>query len=365
MRVDDTRQPVRGLIVHSGELIKGGLQTGQLAQLQVDDRRQGDIRRNHTATHVLHKELRAFLGIHVTQAGSLVAPDRLRFDFSHGQGVDRETLARIETAINEAILADFPVQIEYMGQKQAISAGAMALFGEKYGDIVRTVQIGEVDEPRYSFELCGGLHVGHTGDIGLFRFVSEGAVSAGVRRVEAVTGHGARQLVADRLDLLDRLGHLLNAPLNQVESRLEGVLAENRALQKEIERLQREQAKGQMDNLLSQINPVAGVNLLAVEVKAASVDNLREMADWFRDKVGSGVAVMGAVIDSRPQFIATVTEDLIPRGIKAGDLIREVAKVVGGGGGGRPNMAQAGGKDASKMGEALAIVPGLVEKAVE
>ncbi len=365
MRVDDTRQPVRGLIVHSGELIKGGLQTGQLAQLQVDDRRQGDIRRNHTATHVLHKELRAFLGTHVTQAGSLVAPDRLRFDFSHGQGVDRDTLARIETAINEAILADYPVQIEYMGQKQAISAGAMALFGEKYGDIVRTVQIGEVDEPRYSFELCGGLHVGHTGDIGLFRFVSEGAVSAGVRRVEAVTGHGARQLVADRLDLLDRLGHLLNAPLNQVESRLEGVLAENRALQKEIERLQREQAKGQMDNLLSQIKPVAGVNLLAVEVKAASVDNLREMADWFRDKVGSGVAVMGAVIDSRPQFIATVTEDLIPRGIKAGDLIREVAKVVGGGGGGRPNMAQAGGKDASKMGEALAIVPGLVEKAVE
>ena len=365
MRVDDTQRPVPGLIVHVGELVKGGLQTGQLAQLQVDDHRRGDIRRNHTATHILHKELRAHLGTHVTQAGSLVAPDRLRFDFSHGQGVDRETLGKIETAINEAVLADYPVNIEYMGQKEAISAGAMALFGEKYGDIVRTVQIGETGVPKYSFELCGGLHVGHTGDIGLFRFVSEGAVSAGVRRVEAVTGHGARQLVADRLDLLDRLGHTLNAPINQLETRLEGLLAEHRSLQKEIERLQREQAKGQLDGLLAQVQQVAGVNLLATQVQVASVDNLREMADWFRDKAGSGVAVMGAVIDSRPQFIATVTEDLVARGLKAGDIIREVAKVVGGGGGGRPNMAQAGGKDASKLGEALAIVPELVEKAVK
>ena len=230
---------------------------------------------------------------------------------------------------------------------------------------MRTVQIGEAAAPKYSFELCGGLHVTHTGDIGLFRFVSEGAVSAGVRRVEAVTGHGARQLVADRLDLLERLGHILNAPINQLETRLEGLLAEHRSLQKEIERLQREQAKGQLDGLLAQVQQVAGVNVLATQVQVASVDNLREMADWFRDKTGSGVAVMGAVIDSRPQFIATVTEDLIKRGVKAGDLIREVAKVVGGGGGGRPNLAQAGGKDVSKMGEALAIVPGLVEKAVK
>lgn len=364
-RVDDTRQPMRGLIVHVGELIKGGLQIGQMARLYVDDRRRSDIRRNHTATHILHKELRTHLGTHVTQAGSLVAPDRLRFDFSHGQGVDRVTLGQIEAAINEAILTDYPVQVEYMGQKEAIAAGAMALFGEKYGDIVRTVQIGEAGEPRYSFELCGGLHVDHTGDIGLFRFVSEGAVSAGVRRVEAVTGHGARQLVAERLDLLDRLGHILNAPLNQLENRLETILAENRALQKEIERLQREQAKGQMGDLLSQVRQVAGVNVLAVQVQAANADNLREMADWFRDKVGSGVAVLGAVIEARPQFVATVTEDLIKRGVKAGDLVREVAKVVGGGGGGRPNLAQAGGKDVSKMGEALAIVPELVEGAVK
>ncbi|MCL4869151.1 MAG: alanine--tRNA ligase [Anaerolineae bacterium] len=365
MRVDDTQQPVRGLIVHIGEIIKGGLQTGQLAHLQVDDRRRRDIRRNHTATHILHQELRTHLGTHVTQAGSLVAPDRLRFDFSHGQGVDRETLSRIETAINEAVLADYAVTIAYMGQKEAIAAGAMALFGEKYGDIVRTVQIGAEQQPRYSFELCGGLHVGHTGDIGLFRFVSEGAVSAGVRRVEAVTGHGAQQLVAERLNLLDRLSHTLNTPIPALEQRLESLITENRSLQKEIERLQREQAKGQLERLLSQVQQVAGVNLLTTEVQVASVDNLREMADWFRDKVGSGVIVLGAVIEARPQFIAAVTEDLIPRGLKAGDLIREVARVVGGGGGGRPNLAQAGGKDASKMGEALAIVPGLILAAIK
>ncbi|MFQ5436910.1 MAG: alanine--tRNA ligase, partial [Anaerolineae bacterium] len=198
-RVDDIRKPIVGLIVHVGELVKGALTVGQPVKLQVDNDRRSDIRRNHTATHILHQELRTHLGTHVTQAGSLVAPDRLRFDFTHDHAVDKQTLSKIESAINDAIAANYPVHIEFMGQKEAIAAGAMALFGEKYGDIVRTIQIGADGKPRYSFELCGGLHVAETNDIGIFRFTGEGAISAGVRRVEAVTGRGARELITERL----------------------------------------------------------------------------------------------------------------------------------------------------------------------
>lgn len=363
LRVDDVKKPVAGLVTHVGEVLNGEFRVGQLAKLVVENGRRADIRRNHTATHILHQELRTHLGTHVTQQGSLVAPDRLRFDFSHGQAVDKETLAKIEQAINEAILANHPLTISYMGQKEAIGKGAMALFGEKYGEIVRTIRIGDPDQP-YSFELCGGLHVSQTGDIGLFHFVSEGASAAGVRRVEAVTGHGAQALVAERLNLLERLAHKLNAPLAEVETRLETVLAENRTLQKELEQLRRQAARSQFEALLGQVKQVNGVNVLAAQVDAADVDGLREMADWFRDKVGSGTAVLGALLNDKPMFIATVTDDLIQRGLKAGDLVREVAKIVGGGGGGQPRLAQAGGKDASKLGEAISAVPGLVEKVI-
>ena len=362
-RVDDTRKPVSGLVVHIGMVDDGRLQIGQTVRLMVDDGRRWDIRRNHTATHILHKELRAHLGMHVQQAGSLVAPDRLRFDFTNDQGVDKETLAEIETHINKVILANRPLTITSMAQKDAIEAGAMALFGEKYGDVVRTIRIGDPNHP-YSFELCGGLHVNETAEIGPFRFVSEGAVAAGVRRVEAVTGRGAAEFVAARLDTLERIASKLNAPIPELETRLETLLTEYRALQKEMEKLQRQAAKGQFDNLLAQVRQVNGVNVLAARVDVPNADALREMADWFRDKVGSGTAVFGTVVNDKPLIVATVTEDLIKRGVKAGDLVREVAKMVGGGGGGRPNMAQAGGHDASKLAAALDAVAGLVEKAL-
>ncbi|MCA9966468.1 MAG: alanine--tRNA ligase [Anaerolineales bacterium] len=365
-RVDDVRRPVNGLIIHVGEMVEGEMAVGKTAVLQVDNSRRADIRRNHTATHILHRELRAHLGTHVTQAGSLVAPDRLRFDFAHGQAVGKETLAAIERDINEAILANMPITIRHMGQKEAIDAGAMALFGEKYGDIVRTVNIGNPKpQDAYSFELCGGLHVSETGEIGAFRFVNEGAVAAGVRRVEAVTGRGVQALVSERFDLLDRVAHKLNAPLGELERRLDAMLSDNRSLQKELERLQREAAKGQLDDLLGQIQLVNGVQVLAAQVSVADVDGLREMADWFRDKVGSGTAVFGAVINDKPMIVATVTDDVIKRGVKAGDIVRDAAKIMGGGGGGRPNLAQAGGKDVAKLGEALTAVVGLVEAALK
>jgi alanyl-tRNA synthetase len=253
-----------------------------------------------------------------------------------------------------------------MDQKVAIGQGAMALFGEKYGDIVRTITIGtEPGEKAYSFELCGGLHVSETNDIGQFRFTGEEAVASGVRRVEAVTGRAAQRLIGDRLDTLDRVAQLLNTPLQDVEIRLESLLADNKMMQKEMAQLQRQIARVQFSGLLSQIKQVDSVNVLAAKVNVSSVDNLREMADWYRDKVGSGTAVLATVSDGKPLLIATVTDDLIKRGLRAGDLVREVAKIVGGGGGGRPNMAQAGGRDPEKIPEALAMVPGLVQAALK
>jgi alanyl-tRNA synthetase len=305
------------------------------------------------------------LGTHVAQAGSLVAPDRLRFDFSHGEAVDKETLAAIESDINRAILSNYPVRVNYMDQQEAIGQGAMALFGEKYGDIVRTISIGDAPgSDAYSFELCGGLHVSETNDIGLFRFTGEEAVAAGVRRVEAVTGREAQRLIASRLDSLERVSQLLNTPSSDVEDRLQALLVEHKTMQKELEQLQRKLARVQFAAILDQVQQVAGVNVLAAQVDVASVDNLREMADWYRDKVGSGTAVLATISNGKPLLIATVTDDLIKRGLKAGDLVREAARIVGGGGGGRPNMAQAGGRDPEKLPEALAALPGLVETAL-
>ncbi|MCI0575910.1 MAG: alanine--tRNA ligase, partial [Chloroflexi bacterium] len=363
VRVEDTRRPAPGVIVHAGQVVRGEVAVGQVAQLEVDDERRWNIRRNHTATHILHRELRARLGKHVTQQGSLVAPDRLRFDFSHTEAVDEAMLGEIEETINETILANRPVNIEYMPQKEAVSAGAMALFGEKYGDIVRTIKIGDPDKP-YSFELCGGLHVSETGDIGLFYFTGEEAVAAGIRRVEAVTGRGALAYVNERLAALERVAQRLNAPVAEVETRLEALLAENRALQKEVAQLRRNQAKSQMDGLLASMQQVNGVSLVAARVEVADMDGLREMADWFRDRVPSGVAVLAAVKDEKPMLVVAVTEDLVQRGVRADALVRDVAGIVGGGGGGRPTLAQAGGRDASKLPQALAAVPGLVEKAL-
>ncbi|MCA9950939.1 MAG: alanine--tRNA ligase [Anaerolineales bacterium] len=364
-RVDDVRHPVPGMTIHIGAMIKGEIHLGEEARLLVDDTRRSDIRRNHTATHILHRELRKHLGTHVHQAGSLVAPERLRFDFSHGEAIDKTTLAAIETDINKAIIANYPVKVTFMGQKEAVEQGAMALFGEKYGDIVRTISIGEKVGPQaYSFELCGGLHVSETNDISQFRFTSEGASSAGIRRVEAVTGRAAQTFVNERLHTLERIAHQLNTPIGELESRIEALLAENKSLQKELAIAQRKLARAAFNQLMSQVQQVNGIHVLAAQVDGAEVDNLREMADWYRDQVGSGTAVLATVKNGKPVIIAMVTKDLISKGLKAGDLVREVAKMVGGGGGGRPDMAQAGGRDADKLPEALTAVPGLVEKAL-
>ncbi len=363
IEVDDMSQPVPGLIVHHSQVTQGEVLVGQIAQLEVCEERRWDIRRNHTATHILHRELRAKLGSHVTQQGSLVAPDRLRFDFSHGQAVAAETLAQIEEAINQVILANRPVSAEYMSRDEAVSAGAMALFGEKYGDVVRTIKVANSDRP-YSFELCGGLHVQATGDIGLFRFTSEEAVGAGLRRVEAVTGRYALAFVSERLATLERLAEKMNTPLAEVESRLDVVLADNRALQKEVTRLRRLHAKTELEQLMDTMVEVDGIPLMVGRVDVPDMEGLRELADWFRNSVESGVAVLGAEADGRALLLVAVTEDLVQRGLKAGEVVGRLAKIVDGGGGGRPTLAQAGGKNAAKLPEALAAARAIIVEAL-
>ncbi len=363
VEIKDALQPVPGLVVHVGEVVSGSPRVHDAVWALVDPERRMDIARNHTATHLLHSELRYILGEHVQQAGSLVAPDRLRFDFTHGAMLTQAELDAVEQSVNDAILANYPLAAAEMGYREAVGAGAVALFGEKYGDQVRVIKIGIPDEP-FSMELCGGTHVQRTSEIGLFHIVSAGSVGAGVRRIEAVTGRGAQQLVQERLGVLDSAATYLGTTPEEVDRKVAAALRDLQAQQKEIARLRREVARRDFERLLQGLKQVAGTQVLAAQVQASDVELLREMTDWFRNQVGSGTVVLGAVLEGKPLFVAAVTQDLVSRGLKAGDLVQQVARVVGGGGGGRPTLAQAGGRDASRIGEALALVPGLVQDAL-
>ncbi len=352
----DTRQPVPGLIVHVGRVTRGKPRVDDPVWAMVDASYRMDVARNHTATHLLHSELRYILGEHVQQAGSLVAPDRLRFDFTHGAMLTQDELDAVEQSVNDAILANYPLRTEGMSYKEAVSAGAMALFGEKYGDEVRVIQIGVPGEP-FSQELCGGTHVHQTGEIGIFRIVSEGSVGAGVRRIEAVTGRAAQQLVQKRLGALDAAATHLGAPPEEVDRAVLRLLGELHDRQKEMAELRRELARLEFGTLLQQVQEVQGIPVLAARVQAVDAETLREMTDWLRNRLGSVVIVLGAIIDEKPSFVAAITPDLVEKGLKAGTLIKQVARVVGGGGGGRPTLAQAGGRDPRRLDEALALVP--------
>ncbi len=362
IEIEDMRRPLAGMVVHVGRVTRGTPREGDVAVGAVDADRRWDIMRNHTATHLLQSELRYVLGDHVRQAGSLVAPDRLRFDFSHQGMLTQEQIAKVARSVNDAVLANYPLEIQYMERQAAIDAGATALFGEKYGASVRTVRIGEPEA--FSFELCGGTHVVETADIGPFVVVSEEAAAAGIRRIEAVTGRAALELIQQRLGVLDNVATYLKASPADVDRRVLTLLDENQAAQKEIVKLRRELAQRDVETLLTQIEQVQGVSMLAGSVKNVDADTLRQMTDWFRARVPSGVVVLGSVFENRPHFVASVTEDLILRGLDAGKIVKAVAKVVGGGGGGKPTLAQAGGKDASRLNEALAQVKPLLESAL-
>lgn len=351
--IRDTKKPVAGVFVHYGTVDHGVLVAGSLVQAGVQGGARWDIMRNHTATHLLHKALRDVLGTHVHQAGSLVAPDRLRFDFAHNAPLSRETLDRIENIVTDAILADYPVDWTVMPYAEAIATGAMALFGEKYGSEVRLVQI-----PGYeSRELCGGTHVQRTGQIGGFYITREESVQSGVRRVECVTGRGALAWVRDRNALISRAANAVAAQPERLVEQVTALQEGQRAAQKRITQLERQLATGSAGARTEDVREINGVKLLVGRTEAASADSLRQAADHLRDKLGQGVVVLGTVIEGKPSLVAMATADAVGRGAHAGRLLKEVAAMVGGGGGGRPDMAQAGGRDAEKLDSALASVP--------
>jgi alanyl-tRNA synthetase len=309
---------------------------GDEVEAEVDEERRFDIARNHTATHLLQSVLRKVLGDHVQQRGSVVTPDQFRFDFSHLATMTKEEVTEVQHIVNEKIRLNLRVFDQELSYKQAIEEGAIALFDEKYGDVVRVVKIGR---PAISAELCGGTHVTATGEIGFFQIVTEASIGAGLRRIEAVTGRGAEAAIKEKIDTL--LGEVL---AKQVE--LEKVFKRAQALEREL-------ARREAESLLEQVEIVGGIRVLATRVTSSRQETLREMVDVLREKLKSAVIVLGTIYENEPAFIAAVTPDLVKKGYHAADIVSRVAGIAGGGGGGKASLAQGGGKDKGKLDEAL------------
>ena len=357
-RVDiiDTQKPQPLLTVHRGTVQRGAIQTGDRVRLVLNTEYREATRLNHSATHVMHAALREVLGTHVRQAGSLVTPDRLRFDFTHTSPVKETALEQIETLVNRHIRENAEVTSDEMSLNDALKSGALAFFGEKYGERVRVVRMGE-----FSTELCGGTHVDRTGDIGLFKLKSESGVASGVRRIEATTGTGALDWVRHKEQLLKSVGHMLKGAEDEIADRVEKLLAQQRDLEKHLSQLQSQLAGSQGDELLSSARKVHNVNVVASRVEGIDAKELREMADRLRDKLQPAVIALGAAKDDRVTLLVAVSKD-ITKQYQAGAIVQQIAPIVGGGGGGRPDFAQAGGKDPSRLEEALQKVYELVEK---
>jgi alanyl-tRNA synthetase len=368
VEVAETRRPVGGLITHVGKVTSGTIKEGDRAKASVDVQRRWDIMRNHTATHLLHAALRNVLGEHVRQKGSLVAPDRLRFDFTHNQALTQDEMDRIAEQINAVILVNEPIQIMEKSLDEAKRDGAMALFGEKYGAKVRTVTICEPMTgcaDRYSYELCGGTHVQTTAEIGPFLVVREEPVGAGTRRIEAITGREAQGVLAEQRVTLNYAAALLNTQPESLLARIEALTDELTLAKRTIDQLQRASAREGLDSLLDRATQVDGVTVIAAEVSAPDPEILAEMADWCRDRLQSAVVVLGSNIEGTARLVAKITPDVQARGVHAGKLVGEVAKLVGGGGGGRPDFATAGGKKPSDLPEALARVNEMVAQTLK
>ncbi len=351
------------IVVHRGEVVQGSVLLNEEVTAVVGQSRRLDIARNHTATHLLQAALRRVLGSHVRQMGSLVAPDHFRFDFSSEAPVLREELDQIQRIVNEGIRRNLLVTKKEVPYTQAVAQGAIALFGEKYGDVVRVVGIGR-GRSAVSLEVCGGTHVNRTGGIGFFHILSEGSIGSGMRRIEAVTGSGAEALIEERVSTLEKIAHQLQVPTADVEDKLGSVLQELDAERKRAIALERQLSQETAESLLAQVESVNGVSVLAVSVPASNIDVLRHMGDILRERLGSAVIVLGAVWADRPNFLAMVTSDLVARGLNAGDIVREVAGETGGSGGGRPQLGQGGGKEKDRLEQALSLVAKLVKEKV-
>ncbi|WP_027955309.1 alanine--tRNA ligase [Halobacillus kuroshimensis] len=348
LEVTNVQKAPNGQHMHEAFVKEGTIEKGAEVTAEVDQGSRSFIVKNHTATHLLHQALKDVLGEHVNQAGSLVAPDRLRFDFSHFGAVTNEEMEKIEAIVNEKVWQSIPVSIEINSIEEAKAKGAMALFGEKYGDTVRVVQVGD-----YSLELCGGCHVLNTAEIGLFKIVSESGIGAGTRRIEAVTAKDAYLYMNQKASVLKQAGALLKTSPEQVPERIETLHKEMKDLQKENDSLSAKLSNMEASSILDEVEQVNGVNVLAKQVDVKDMNALRTMVDDLKQKIDSGIILLVAPNGEKVQLIAGVSKDLVEEGYHAGKLIKEAATLCGGGGGGRPDMAQAGGKDASKIPDAL------------
>ncbi len=349
-RVSDTQKQGSGVFAHMGVVSQGDIRRGDRVEALVDQQRRAATRLNHSATHLMHAALRQVLGDHVQQKGSLVDPERLRFDFSHFQPLSAEELEKIESLVNEQIRANAEVETRIMAIDQAMAAGAMALFGEKYGDQVRVLSIGE-----FSVELCGGTHVNRAGDIGLFKIISEAGIASGVRRIEAVTGVGALDYVAETEKNLSDVASLVKAAGDDAAVKVGQLLERNRRLEKELDSLKAKLASSQGNDLASQVQEVDGVKVLAARLEGADAKSLRDTVDQLKNKLGAAAVILGTVTDGKVALVAGVTKTETKR-LKAGELVNHVARQIGGRGGGRPDMAQAGGSQPENLDIALASV---------
>ena len=360
--VEDTQNPVAGLIVHRGVVRQGDISLGEKVSAQADPSRRLDAARNHSGTHLLHASLRAVLGPHVRQAGSLVAPERLRFDFSHVSPLSAGEVASVQGLANERIRDNLAVHSHETTYSEAVREGALAFFGDRYGDVVRVVAMSD-GEP-FSLEVCGGTHISATGQVGTLFVLGESSIGGGMRRIEAVTGRTAEGLFAGYAAKLESLSQKLQTPVVDLETRLDSFMRDTEELRRHLAALERTALRSEAEGMLGRVVEVGGVKVVAGRTSATSAEAMREMGDFLKVKLSSVVVVLSAVIEGSPLLVATVTPDLVDRGLHAGNLARDTAKVMGGGGGGRPEMAQAGGRNVEKLDEALRGVPDLVRRSL-
>lgn len=358
IRITDTKKN-NDYILHRGKVVKGELRTGGLVHARIDTQRRDSIRRNHSATHILHYVLRKVIGQHAEQSGSLVAPDRLRFDFHHFSGLTKEELERIEDLANEIILANVPVSVNELSIQEARDAGAIALFGEKYGEVVRMASLGD-----FSKELCGGTHVHYSGEIGLLRIIGESSVAAGVRRIDAITGIAALSRDREKERLIQEMCGILNTSEDKLISKAQDLLSEVKNLHKDVHKVKQKEISSKIDSFVENAKEVSGVKIIARKLENATVDDLRKTIDMLMKSAQEMAVVLGTAQDGRVTIVAAISPGLVKRGLHAGTVSKEVAKLVGGGGGGRPDMAQAGGQWVDKLDEAICFATELLSKKI-
>ncbi|HBH0022764.1 TPA: alanine--tRNA ligase [Clostridioides difficile] len=360
LEVLNTKKGANNSIKHIGIIKSGRISNGDKVKTLVDRETRMSAARNHSATHLLHKALREVLGEHVNQAGSLVTPERLRFDITHFEAISNEELKVIEEKVNNVILSSLDIKCDIMNIKEAKEKGATALFGEKYGDEVRVVSMGD-----YSTELCGGTHLTNTSQVGMFKILSEGGVAAGVRRIEAITGKAVYEYLKERDGIISEVCVNLKSKEDNLIQRISSLLEENKNLSKELHDMKAKMSLQSVDSIFDSKVEVNGVNLITNKFEGMDMDTLRETADNLRDKLGSGVVVLANVVDDKVNFVVTATKDVLDKGIHSGNIVREVAKIAGGKGGGRPNMAQAGASDVSKVDQALSYASEVIKTQVK